>query len=245
MAETPRLTPQELENALLPIAHTWRQICKQLQLSEEEVKKLQGNDDSIADEKVLKRLIDQQYPILSEAHMLKRILSTPSRAEFIVEYTAPTTSGPSGFHKKLAVPTPIPLQARYEFMHPEPKRIKLEREQEQTWAGGSVLFRDQELFSSLLSDAMQSIRDSNLHVPELLAILESYDSKYSTLTIDCRNINDIIQVLENNISFRDYPILEFIATETNDLNLLQRVSTYSSSLLQEVVPRRKRLYAQV
>ena len=220
--ESPKLTPEELEDHLLPIA----------------LQKLQeGNGDTTADDIVLmKRLIAQQYPILSE-HMQKRILSTPSRAAFTqrTECNVPTTdtSSPSG---SLQSPILIPAltQTRFEFKPSGPKRIKLERKQEKTWAGGSL----PELFPFLLSEAMQSIRDSNLHVPELLDVLENYDSKYSTLTKDCRNINDIIQVLENNISFRDYPILKSIATKTNDLHLLQRISRYSF-LHQEVVPVKK------
>ena len=54
---TPTLTPQQLEDTLLLVAPSWQQICKELQLSEEEVKKLhEGNgdptkaDDSIDEE---------------------------------------------------------------------------------------------------------------------------------------------------------------------------------------------------
>ena len=75
--ETPKLTPKELEDILTPLAPRWQQICKQLQLNEEEVRKLQeGNaDPAKADDTVLmKRLITQQYPILKDKNTLGKIL---------------------------------------------------------------------------------------------------------------------------------------------------------------------------
>ena len=103
-------------------------------------------------------------------------------------------------------------------------------------------------FSTLLSTVITTFRDAN--PPEVTTLLSSYDHRYSTLTKQCRNMEDIIQVLAKNITFIDYDLLLFVL-EDNDIpvwsqsyrrkshNAHSKVKLYSRTLQQYL---RNRLY---
>lgn len=83
-------------------------------------------------------------------------------------------------------------------------------------------------FSHLLLAVLKSVRDKSPR--ELATLINCYDDRYSTLTKDCIDTEDIIQVLAKNITFVDCDLLLFIANELQDGDLSFRVCIYKSNL---------------
>lgn len=65
---------------------------------------------------------------------------------------------------------------------------------------------------------------------ELATLINCYDNRYSTLTRDCIDMEDIINVLIDHVTFVDCDLLLFIANELQDVDLSSRVHLYTADL---------------
>ena len=83
-------------------------------------------------------------------------------------------------------------------------------------------------FSKLL---LHSISCVNLWMPKKLAnMLSCHNSRFTTLTRNCRDTSDVIKVLEDNITFIDYDLLTRVADETKNESLTAEIETYVEHL---------------
>lgn len=65
---------------------------------------------------------------------------------------------------------------------------------------------------------------------ELAYLLSCKDSRFSALTEDCKDADDIIGVLRDNITFLDYDLLHYLAKATEDKHLSADITDYVAHL---------------
>lgn len=79
---------------------------------------------------------------------------------------------------------------------------------------------------------------------ELANILSCFDARFSALTQDCKDIDDVIAVMIDNVTFVDYGLLKHLANATNNLSLASNVKDYESAFQEYWMRRHRTLFGK-
>ena len=227
---------KEAYEILRPIAQKWKHIGFELKLDLQNIARIQASANS--NEERLEQMLTQHHeraldkqslynavsgPLVTELEIARKILShqQPARREerlaLTTSYRPAQLSGqlqtPPQYSSSQSLKMPA-LYTKAPLIPPPASDIKaIELMQE---------------FSKLL---LHSISCVNLWMPKKLAnMLSCHNSRFTTLTRNCRDTSDVIKVLEDNITFIDYDLLTRVADETKNESLTAEIETYVEHL---------------
>ena len=83
-------------------------------------------------------------------------------------------------------------------------------------------------FSNLLLATTNSVKHKSPR--ELAHMLSCYDSRFSAVTEDCKDTDDVITALIGNVTLLDYDLLQYIANAMNDDGLADNIKEYVALL---------------